>query len=98
MAPPKSSSYQRGGGLGSDPGHAGLGTPWCSPEEIEKADREKEIWVSWLILGLDSLIHTTSLGSTVTTSKGHSGWKRVIWAINTFDFPVVKYPAELRAI
>lgn len=70
MPSSKSSFCQRGGGLGSDPGHADLGTPWCSPEEIEEVDREKEIWVSWLILGL---IHTTPLGSTVTTSKWHSG-------------------------
>lgn len=58
MPPPKSSSYQRGGGLGSDPGHAGLGTSWYSLEEIEEVDREREIWVSWLILGL---IHATPL-------------------------------------
>lgn len=70
MPPPKSSSYQRGGDLGSDPGHAGLGTSWYSLEEIEEVDREREIWVSWLIHGL---IHATPLGSTVATSNWHSG-------------------------
>lgn len=63
MPPPKSSSYQRGGGLGSDPGHAGLGTSWYSLEEIEEVDRETDPDLGVLAYPWPDPRHTTRIYS-----------------------------------